>query len=69
MNLIETAYQEVGADRDPDLGVNRVLTRSVKRLDSEVLFDPFEKEFDPPPMFIDRGDYQCGQLEVIGQEG
>lgn len=40
--------QHVSADRDPDLRLDRVLVGAIKGLDSAVLLDPFEKQFDQP---------------------
>ena len=60
--------QHVGADRDPDLHLDRVLVGAIKRLDSQVLLDPFEKQFDLPALAIQ----VCNQLgfegEVVGQK-
>ena len=33
--------QHVSADRDPDLRLDRVLVGAIKRLDAQVLLDPF----------------------------
>ena len=59
--------QHVGADRDPDLRLDRVLVGAIKRLDAQVLLDPFEKQFDLPALAVQ----VCNQLglesEVVGQ--
>ena len=68
VDLIETANHEIGANRNPNLGVDRVLAGAIKHLDSEVLFDPLEEEFDLPSVFVDGGDSQCRQLEIVCQE-
>lgn len=60
--------QHVCADRDPDLRLDRVLVGAIKRLDSQVLLDPFEKQFDLPALAVQ----VCNQLwfegEVVGQK-
>ena len=60
--------QHVCADRDPDLRLDRVLVGAIKRLDSQVLLDPFEKQLDLPALAIQI----CNQLglesEVVGQK-
>ena len=40
--------QHISADRDPVLRLDRVLVGAIKVLDSAVLLDPFEKQFDQP---------------------
>jgi hypothetical protein len=69
MNLIETDDQQVNADCDPDLGSHRVLARSEKSFDAQVLFDPFKEEFDLPSPFVDGCNCQRRQIEVVRKEG
>ena len=60
--------QHVSADRDPDLRFDRVLVGAIKRLDPQVLLDPFEKQLDLPALSI-QVRYQLGfECEVVGQE-
>ena len=40
----------------------------MERLDSEMLFDPFEEQFDLPAALVDLGDGKRGQGKVVGQE-
>ena len=60
--------QHVSADGDPDLRFDRVLVGAIKRLDAQVLLDPFEKQFDLPALAVQ----VCNQLglesEVVGQK-
>ena len=60
--------QHVSADRDPDLRLDRVLVGAIKRLDAQVLLDPFEKQFDLPALAVQ----VCNQLglerKVVGQK-
>lgn len=68
MNLIETGDHQVNADCNPDLGANCVLSGAEKGFDTEVLFDPFEEEFDLPPAFINGCNGYGGQFEVVCEE-
>ena len=55
--------QHVSADRDPDLRLDRVLFGAIKRLDAQVLLNPFEKQFDLPALAVQI----CNQLEFEGE--
>ena len=44
--------QHIGADRYPDLCLDSVLAGAKKRLDTKVLFDPFEEQLDLPSLSI-----------------
>ena len=44
--------QHVSADCDPDWHRGRVLVGAIKRLDAQVLLDPFEKQLDLPSLSI-----------------
>src|SRR5438034_532651 len=66
--LADDRHQHINRDCDPDLGLHGVVAGPIKRLDSQVLLDPFEKQFYLPTAFVDLGDLQCRQLEVIGEE-
>ena len=55
--------QHVGADRDPDLRLDRVLVGAIKRLDAQVLLDPFEEQLDLPALAIQ----VCNQLGFEGE--
>ena len=50
--LLQDGDEDVDADGDPDLGLHGVLRVAVERFDAEVLFDPFEEEFDLPATAI-----------------
>ena len=41
--FLSNCEQHISADLDPDLRLDRVLVNAIKRLDSQVLFDLFEK--------------------------
>jgi hypothetical protein len=43
--LANNGHQHVDRDRDPDLGLYRVLAGTEEGLDPQVLLDPLEKQF------------------------
>jgi hypothetical protein len=51
--------------RNPDLGANRILTGAVKRFDPQMLFNPLEKEFDLPAVFIQQSNGLGTQGKVV----
>ena len=60
--------QDVNADGNPDLGLDCVSGVAVEAFDMEVLFDPFEEEFDTPTGTIELRDGERRQVEVVGDE-
>ena len=58
--------QNVDADGDPDLGLDRVLAGAEKALDTQMLLDPFEEQFHLPALLVDLRDDQGRQREVVG---
>ena len=60
--------QRINTDGNPDLGFDSVFGVAVKAFDVEVLFDPFEEEFDTPAGTIELGDGESGQIKVVGEE-
>lgn len=60
--------EHVCADRDPHLGLDRVLGCAEEVLYAQVLFDPFEKEFHLSTQSVQIADSRCRQRHVVGQE-
>ena len=60
--------KDIGGNGDPDLGLYRIVGSAVEGLDSEMLLDPFEEQFDLPSALVEFGDGQCGKDEIIGQK-
>jgi len=60
--------QDINADGNPNLGLDGILGVAVEAFDVEVLFDPFEEEFDTPTGTIELGDGERRQVEVVGNE-
>ena len=50
--LLDDGNENINADGDPDLGLHRVFRGTIERLDSEVLLDPSEEEFDLPTALV-----------------
>ena len=66
--LSRDGNQDINADGNPDLGFHRVFGVAIEAFDMEVLFDPFEEEFDAPTGTIELRDGECGQFKVVGEE-
>src|SRR5262249_53659154 len=60
--------EDVGSDRGPDLDFDGVGRSSEEAFDPQVLFDPFEKQFDLPSLFVDSRDDRRGNLKIIGEK-
>ena len=59
--LLDNRYQDVNADGNPDLCLYGIFGCAEKRFDSQVLLDPFEKDFYSPATLVKPGDAQRGQ--------
>jgi hypothetical protein len=66
--FFDNRNQHIGGQRNPDLRLHRVLTRAVKRLDTQVLLDPFEKQLHLPTAFVQRRNGCGGQRHIVGQK-
>jgi len=64
----QNGHEQINANRDPDLGLDRVIARPKEMLDAQVLFDAFEKQLNLPSTFVKLGNNWGGQVEVVGQE-
>src|SRR5262245_43956824 len=60
--------QNVDCHSNPDLGLHTVGGRAEKTFDTQVLFDPFEEQFDLPTLAINRCDGQSRKKEIVSQE-
>ncbi len=50
--LLDDSYQNVNADDNPDLGLHCIFGRTERCFDSQVLLDPFERDFYLPAAFV-----------------
>ena len=66
--FFQNGDEQINGDGGPDLSAHRVGRRAVKGFDAQMLFDPFEEEFDLPAAAIELGDGQRRDGEVVGQE-
>ncbi len=56
--LLDDCHQNVNADGNPDLGLHCILGVAKKCFDSQVFFDPFEKDFYSPAALVKLSDGQ-----------
>jgi len=63
--FLDDCDKNVNADGYPDLSLYGVGTGSKERLDSQILFDPFEKNFYPPPALVELSNCQGWQNKVV----
>ena len=66
--LFDDGNEDVDRDGDPDLRFHRIFRCAVEPLDTKMLFDPFEEEFDLPATFVEGADGRGWQDKVIGHE-
>ena len=59
--------EEECGDGNADLGLNRIERVTPEDLNFEMLFDPFEKEFNLPAMFVQVSDGLSRNVEVVGE--
>lgn len=66
--FLDDGHKHINADGDPDLGLHGIVGSSVESFDSQVLFDPLEKEFDVPAAFVEVWNRQRWKIEVVGEK-
>ena len=66
--LFDNGDQHVSGHGAPDLRLHRVLARSEKFLDAQMLLDPFEEQFHLPAALVQCGDGQRRQGRIVGEE-
>ena len=66
--LFDNGNQHVSGDGAPDLRFDRVLAVADEAFDTQMLLDPLEEQLDLPAVFVQRGNRQCRQGRVVGQE-
>ena len=62
--LFDDGDQHVSGDRSPCLCLYCVFGRSKERLDTQMLFDPFEEQLDLPALFVKCADGHKGTPKV-----
>src|SRR3989338_5081916 len=68
MSFLYDGHKHINGNTDPDLSLHRVFGSSIKFFDTQMLFDPFEKQFYPPSAFVKLCNGQGRQFEVVGQK-
>jgi len=68
-SLLDDGGKHINCDRNPDLRLHRILRRSIKCLDPQVLLDPTEEQLHAPAAFIQCRDGQRRKDKIIGQKG
>ena len=63
--FLDDCDQNVNADGYPDLSLYGIGTGAEERLDSQVLFDPFEKNFYPPAVLVKSSNCQGRQSKIV----
>ena len=66
--FLDDGNEDIGGYGAPDLGLHRILAGAEELLDSQMLLDPFEEQFDLPAALVQSGDSQRWQGRVVGQE-
>src|SRR5690349_12939521 len=66
--LLHNGHQYVDGNSGPDLSSDRVLRGAIEGLDTQMLLDPAEKQFDFPTTPIQLGDRQSGQEKIVGEK-
>ena len=68
MTFFENSNEQINGDGDPHLDMHGVLRSAVEGFDSQMLFDPFEEEFDVPTAAVKLGDLQRRFGEIVGEK-
>ena len=66
--FFQNGDEQVNGDGAPDLGAHGVGAGAIEGFDAQMLFDPFEEQFDLPAALIELDDGQSRHGEVVGQE-
>src|SRR3989344_1479335 len=66
--LLDDGDEDIDRHGDPDLRLHRILGSAVEILDTQMLLDPFEKQFHLPARLVERADGGGREREVVGEE-
>ena len=67
-SFFDDSDQNVYSDSDPDLGFNGVGRSSKETLNTQVLLDPFEEQFNVPTVLVNGGDGLTRDRKIVGDE-
>ena len=68
MTFFENSDEQINGDGAPHLDSNGVLRSAVEGFDSQMLFDPFEEEFNVPTAAVKLSDIQRRFGEIVGEK-
>jgi hypothetical protein len=60
--------KDVSRNHDPYLGLDGILAGAQKCLDAQMLFDPFEEQFDLPALLVKRRNHLWLERKIVSQE-
>jgi hypothetical protein len=63
--FLDDCNQNVNAYGNPDLSLHSILGSPEECFDSQILFDPFEKDFYSPATFVKSSNCQGRQSKVV----
>ena len=66
--FLDNGNKDIHGDGNPDLSLHRIFGSTVEGLDSQMLLDPLEEEFDLPAALVKFCNGECRQSEVVGQK-
>jgi len=66
--FFDDSDEYVSTDRDPYLRLHGILARSQKGLDTQMLLDPLEKQFDLPALLAKCRNHLWFESEIVGQK-
>ena len=67
-SFFDDGDQNVYSDGDPDLGFNGVGRISKETLNTQVLLDPFEEQFNLPTVLVNGGDGLTRNRKIVSDE-
>ena len=62
----EDGHQQIDRHGDPDMRFDGVLGTAIEALDAQVRLDPLEEQLDLPAVFVEPGDGDRRQGDVVG---
>ena len=66
--LFNNGDQHISRDGAPDLRLHGVLAVTQKMLNTQMLLDPFEEQFNLPTTFVQSRNRRCWQRSIVRQE-
>ena len=67
-SLLDNGHQHIHRYGNPDLRLHGILGRAIELLDTQVLLDPLEKQFDLPASLVQGADRRCRWAKQVGEK-